>query len=214
MFNYTIVINQKFGTTNICNFCCNIACQSHQIWMSSNCRKHAFSGWYLCNQIAHLFPAPYHGHLIGDSGYPLRPFLLTPYPHAVTVSEQRYNQALQVTRVKIENTFGVLKNRWGGLHSGLRCCPDRAAQITTVCAMLHNFAMERGDMGEDFQRLPPAAPLAFDAPHLPENDDFQAGRARRAHITQTFFWRGCSVPVYSPLALLAYQIVAWNFSGY
>ena len=127
---------------------------------------------------------PHQGHLIGDSGYPLRTYLMTPYPNPATPPQSRYNHALEQTRVKIENTFAILKNRWGGLHGGLRCSPSRASKIITACAMLHNIALEANDRGEDFD--------AVNQDRLPQvqhvnRDDLAAGRARRDFIANTYF---------------------------
>lgn len=68
----------------------------------------------------------------GDSGYPLRPWLMTPFLDADAGSpEGMYNQKHIRARVTIENTFGRLKNRW-------RClCKDRVLHYKpTKCAQI------------------------------------------------------------------------------
>ena len=52
------------------------------------------------------------GWLLGDSAYPLRPWLLTPVLNPDTPSEARYNDSHLRTRNTIELAFGVLKSRF------------------------------------------------------------------------------------------------------
>lgn len=65
-------------------------------------------------------PKPLDGVLLGDSGYPLREWLLTPFIDADTRPKQRYNGAHTTTRCTIERTNGLLKKRWHCLQSTLR----------------------------------------------------------------------------------------------
>ncbi|XP_037807843.1 putative nuclease HARBI1 [Lucilia sericata] len=53
-------------------------------------------------------------HLLGDSAYPIREFLMTPFRDYgnLSESEKKYNLKFCRTRVKIENAFGVLKGRF------------------------------------------------------------------------------------------------------
>ncbi len=53
-----------------------------------------------------------YGTLCGDSGYPERRYMLTPILNPTTRAEERYNEAQQGTRVPIEQTYGILKNRY------------------------------------------------------------------------------------------------------
>ncbi|XP_071160779.1 putative nuclease HARBI1 [Mytilus edulis] len=84
------------------------------------------------------------GWLLGDSGYPLRPWLLTPVINPTTRHDQRYNASHMRTRCAVERSFGVLKSRFrcidttAGtlLYSPVRCC-----DIIVAVVVLHNMCI-------------------------------------------------------------------------
>jgi len=86
------------------------------------------------------------GLLLGDSGYPLEPFLMTPFAHPATNEQERFNRSHKRTRVLVEQCFGVLKNRFRCLHiSGgeLQYKPVKCAKIVIACFLLHNYCINR-----------------------------------------------------------------------
>jgi hypothetical protein len=78
------------------------------------------------------------GILVGDSGYQLTRYLMTPYLAPSTPSEERFNASLCRTRVLIEQTFGILKRRFQVLQVGLRVSPDQAIQYITGVTKTRN----------------------------------------------------------------------------
>jgi len=60
------------------------------------------------------------GYLLGDAGYPCKPYLLTPVASPTTPAHQRYNFAHIQTRNAVERAFGVVKRRFPCLRLGLR----------------------------------------------------------------------------------------------
>lgn len=103
------------------------------IWSTSNIREH-LQDVYLHDGLNY--------HLIGDSGYPLQPWLMVPIPNAVEGSpEERYNIRLTSARNVIERLNGVIKSRFRCLlkHRTLNYDPIKSAKIIYACAVLHNM---------------------------------------------------------------------------
>ncbi|XP_058877978.1 putative nuclease HARBI1 [Acipenser ruthenus] len=82
------------------------------------------------------------GILLGDSGYQLKPWLLTPFINPTNEAHTRYNNAHTKSRNLIERCFGVLKRRFHCLHGELRMVPERACNIICAAVVLHNIARE------------------------------------------------------------------------
>lgn len=83
-------------------------------------------------------------YFLGDSGYPLEPWLLTPYRNPQEGSmESHFNDIHSQARCVVERTIGILKARWKILcHDKLsRYLPEKIASFTNVCAALHNICI-------------------------------------------------------------------------
>ncbi len=96
------------------------------------------------------------GYLLGDSGYPLRPWLMTPIKNPQPGGALKYTSAHAKSRVVVENSFGRLKRRFAVLS-----IPNRRKTLANIaadiraCMILHNIATRN--------RLPD-----FFGPDLPE----------------------------------------------
>ena len=85
------------------------------------------------------------GWFLGDSGYPLRPNLLTPILSPGTPGEGRYSRSFLKTRKKIECAFGLWKSRWRSMDKtgGALCCsPDRVCWLILTTMVLHNICID------------------------------------------------------------------------
>ncbi|XP_053949300.1 putative nuclease HARBI1 [Anastrepha ludens] len=83
--------------------------------------------------------------LLGDSGYPLEPWCITPYRNPSDGSgEARFNEIHSKARCIIERTNGVLKGRWRILEYNKRGRYDhiKVARFANVCAALHNICIQ------------------------------------------------------------------------
>jgi DDE superfamily endonuclease len=84
--------------------------------------------------------------LVGDSGYPLEPWLLTPLSTPTTPEEETYNAKHTKTRVVVERCFGLLKSRFRCLDKTggtLLYTPEKTCRLIIACAVLHNFCIGR-----------------------------------------------------------------------
>lgn len=81
-----------------------------------------------------------YNFILGDSGYPLEPWLMTPILQPRTAAESRYNKAHARARNVIERVNGLLKSRFRCLHM-LNLEPTVASKVTNSCAVLHNLCI-------------------------------------------------------------------------
>ncbi|XP_056015330.1 putative nuclease HARBI1 [Ostrea edulis] len=113
-------------------------------WPGSCHDSRVFRESTLCRQFEN---GQHDGLLLGDSGYPCKTYLMTPYNNTNDVRhKERFNSALCRTRVVIEQTYGILKRRFPCLAVGLLTKPDRACQYVVACVVLHNIGILRQDI--------------------------------------------------------------------
>lgn len=121
----------------IINVLANFGGASHDsyIWNRSEIKQ------YLENNLEHGEKA----WLIGDSGYPQSPILMTPFRNVVEgTPEARFNGAHMRARNVIERCNGVLKTRFRCLlrERTSRYSPDFICKIIKTCVVLHNLCVQ------------------------------------------------------------------------
>ena len=129
--------------------------------------------------------------MTGDSGYALRPWLMTPILHPATEPDERYSRAQWKTRSVVERCIGVVKSRFRCIdRSGgvLQYTPERACKIITCAFILHNICI--------MYRLP--------IPDIPDDDDPEGDvpvpapcntgmQVRQDLIRRRFMWRKTTI---------------------
>lgn len=143
-----MAINSKYGG----------AAHDSFVWKHSNERdlledlynnKKFKNGWLLGNLNANIYVSvkPLHIPLLilGDSGYPLEPWCITPYRNPAEGSmESHFNEVHSKARCIVERSIGIFKARWKVLSNDKRSryCPQKIALFANVCASLHNICIK------------------------------------------------------------------------
>jgi hypothetical protein len=88
-------------------------------------------------------------YFLGDSGYPLKQWLMTPYRDGLgrarnrTVLERLFNKRLSRGRSVVENSFGILKQSFRELLDVTDLHATFVPNIVVCCALLHNVLLEQ-----------------------------------------------------------------------
>jgi hypothetical protein len=92
--------------------------------------------------------------LVGDSAYPLFPFLMTPYSDVSPAADPRgirdgFNYFESSDRIWIEWSFGELIMRWGIFWRTLRFDLPMYGDIILATMLLHNFIIDEREGAKD-----------------------------------------------------------------
>ncbi|XP_061401150.1 putative nuclease HARBI1 [Musca vetustissima] len=80
--------------------------------------------------------------VLGDGGYKLKPYLMTPYRSPQDLPERTFNKKHISSRNVVERCFGVLKNRFRCIlgSRGLHYDPQKATKIINVLVSMNKFS--------------------------------------------------------------------------
>lgn len=87
--------------------------------------------------------------IIGDEAFPLKTYLMRPYPGRQTTEEQQvFNYRLSRARRVVENAFGILAQRWRIYLRKIPLLPENAEKVVKATCILHNFLQVTGEVVE------------------------------------------------------------------
>ncbi|XP_038063167.1 putative nuclease HARBI1 [Patiria miniata] len=157
-------INQGFVVDNKCNFT-----QLNAKWPGSTHDSRVLRESSLANVFERGQGENEEVYLLGDTGYPSKPWLLTPFLQPGNRPEARYNGAHSL----VERTIGQWKRRFHCLHGEIRLSPERTCRVIAACAVLHNIAKQQGfpDIDEDDPMDDPPNPQPDQPAQLHDNGD-------------------------------------------
>ncbi|XP_063771829.1 transcription termination factor 4, mitochondrial isoform X1 [Pseudophryne corroboree] len=126
----------------------------------------------------------FNGWLLGDSGYGVKPWLLTPFDNPATNSEIRYNLSHAATYSVMEQTIDVLKSRFRCLDNPngvLLYNPEKVCKIIVVCCIIHNIAVLKNiDIDIALDLRPPIKDESIE-------DDTMQGSLQRDKVMADYF---------------------------
>ncbi|CAN7095074.1 protein ALP1-like [Brassica rapa] len=96
-------------------------------------------------------------YIVGDSGFPLLPWLLTPYQgKPMSLPQTEFNKRHSETRKPAQMALSRLKDKWR-IINGVMWMPDRnrLPRIIFVCCLLHNILIDMDDQTLDDRLLSP-----------------------------------------------------------
>ncbi|KAL1470314.1 hypothetical protein MTO96_024359 [Rhipicephalus appendiculatus] len=89
--------------------------------------------------------------LVADEAFPLEVNLMRPYPGSQLDDDRRvFNYRFSRARRTIENTFGILANRWRILRQDTRASPYTVDLIVCATVLLHNYLRTLDDEEDGF----------------------------------------------------------------
>jgi len=83
--------------------------------------------------------------LVGDSGYPIKRYLITPLQNVNNEVENLFNESQIRTRNVVECSYGIWKRRFPALAVGIRLKLDTTMAAIVATAVLHNIACDENE---------------------------------------------------------------------
>ncbi|CAM5167171.1 unnamed protein product [Eretmochelys imbricata] len=83
--------------------------------------------------------------ILGDSAYPLMPWLMKPYTGSLDSSQELFNYKLSKCRMVAECAFGRLKAHWCSLLTRLDLSETNIPTVITACCVFHNICESKAE---------------------------------------------------------------------
>lgn len=87
---------------------------------------------------------PENGVIVGDAAFPLKSYLMKPYPGVnLSVEQKVFNYRLSRARRIVENTFGILVSRFRIFEKPIPTNLDTVDKIVWAACALHNWLRKK-----------------------------------------------------------------------
>nr|CAI5836611.1 unnamed protein product [Callosobruchus analis] len=124
--------------------------------------------------------------LLGDNGYAVKPYLLTPLLNPDSHAERLYEAHIR-TRNVVERTIGIWKRRFPILAYGCRLKLSTTLIIIVATAVVYNICKQNGEPDPDDIQLFVQVMEDDGVPNIPASEDGISGvETRRDFIAQYF----------------------------
>ena len=80
--------------------------------------------------------------MVGDEIFPLKTWLLRPYPGVLTEFQRVFNYRQSRARRVIENAFGILVTRWRIFLTAINASVENIECYVKSAVVLHNYLMQ------------------------------------------------------------------------
>lgn len=185
--NFLLAFGDEYvNRKGVCSFNVQATCDGNDRFTSVNTRwagsVHDARIWRNSIIRATMEENPAGAIILGDDGYPITPWIMTPHRNPVGQLQIKYNYIHARERCTIERCFGQMKMRFPILQSKMRISTDRIPSFITACFVLHNVAKYLQD--PDFEVPDDDEVIDIQAPPLDliNNNNLRRGEARRAAI--------------------------------
>ena len=110
------------------------------VWANSSLYRKV-NGELLVDDSIQVHGRDFPPFLLGDSAYPLLPWLVKPFSLSSSLTSQQKlcNYRLSRARVVVEVAFGRLKGRWRRLSKQIDLHIDNVPRVIAACCVLHNL---------------------------------------------------------------------------
>lgn len=142
-------INRK----GLASFNVQVTCDANELITSMDCRwagsVHDSRIWRNSGVCEIMTENQMGALLLGDEGYGLTPWLMTPYRNTEARFQARYNKLHSKERVVVERVFGQAKKRFPILQSKIRVKTQKIPSLIGSCFILHNVSKHLNEPDHD-----------------------------------------------------------------
>lgn len=144
---------------------------------------------------ANEVPFPYF--FVGDEAFPLKTYLMRPYPRATLTDEKRIcNFRLTLGRKTVECAFGMLTSKFRVFDVPIACSEKVVKSIIASACVLHNYIRK----SEGVPYTPKNTFSDIEASHENQHSridaatNFRSAKAIREYLTKYFLIPGIAIP--------------------